>query len=124
MDDQKHTVYMSGKCFSIGGNESSFYGLFRTNLHWISYTFEPNKIFEGSLPKLISDIIDSFRVNLIVVDGEMQILGKTHVVLENFTGWAPGINWLLKSFIPFARIRVFGVCDKITIWPGGIPPNT
>ena len=121
MDGQKHTVFMSGKCFGIGGNESSMSGLFRVNLHWISYRFEPNKLLKGIIPRFIYDLL---RGNLIIVDGEMQILNSSFVIIENFTGWAPGIKWMLKSFIPGARIRVFGVCDKITVWPGGVPPNT
>ena len=121
MDSQKHTVFMSGKCFSIGGNESSFKGLFRINLHWISYRFEPNIILKDFLPRSIYDLLGR---NLIIVDGEMHILSSSFVILENFTGWAPGMLWMLKSFIPLARVRVFGVCDKITIWPGGVPPNT
>jgi hypothetical protein len=119
MDGQKHTLFMSGKCFGIGGNESSFKGLFRKNLHWISYSFGTHMILlETILPKsLYERITDSFKGNLIIVDGEMHILNSSFVILENFTGWAPGSVWLLKSFIPFARIRVFGVCNKITILP-------
>ncbi|UCF13280.1 MAG: hypothetical protein JSW06_03205 [Thermoplasmatales archaeon] len=120
MDGQKHTVFASGKCFGIGGNESSMTGLFRVNLHWISYRFEPNQLLHRILPRFMYDLL---RGNLIIVDGEMQILNGSFVIIENFTGWAPGINWMLKSFIPLTRVRVFGVCDKITIWPGGIPPN-
>ena len=124
MNGQKHTVYISGKCFGIGGDISSK-GYFKINEPWISYRFEPHPRLEAILP---SSIYDLLRGNLIIVDGEMQFLNSSFVILENLTGWAPGMTgadlWMKKSFIPCVRVRVFGVCDKITIWPGGVPPNT
>ena len=36
MNGQKHTVYISGKCFGIGGDISSK-GYFKINEPWISY---------------------------------------------------------------------------------------
>jgi hypothetical protein len=112
---QKYTVYISGKCFAIGGNESTFDdGPFRINLHWIDYSFEPY-VFLGKL--FPNSIYEKLRVILFIVDGEIQFLNASYIILENFTGWAPGKYSLIKSLIPLARVRVFGVCDKITILP-------
>jgi len=115
LDGKKHAVFLSGKCYGIGGNASSFNGFFRKNLHHILYRFEPNKSLQDLLPKKILDLI---RVNLFIIDGDFHIINSSSIRLENFTGWGPGIDWLQKSFIPLARVRVFGVCDKITIHYG------
>jgi len=121
MNEQKYTVYLSGKYFSVGGNETSFFGgPFRTNLHWIDYGFEPYEFIKKLLPW---SIYEKLRLTICIIDGKIQFLNSSCIILENFTGWAPGAYGIIKCYIPLTRVRVFGVCDRITILPMGPPPS-
>ena len=120
LNGQKYKVYLSGKCYSIGGNESTFIdGPLRINLHWIDYDFK-YEILEKLLPWAL---YEKLRLNLIIVDGKIQLINASNVILENFTGWAPGMYCLPKCIFPLTRIRVFGVCDRIMILTNGPPPT-
>ncbi|MFW6120526.1 MAG: right-handed parallel beta-helix repeat-containing protein [Petrotogales bacterium] len=54
----------------------------------------------------------------LVVNGQRQTYeNPTGITLVNFKGWAPNIHLaFLKQWIPFARVRIFGICDEVIVY--------
>lgn len=57
--------------------------------------------------------------SIFIVNGKVQDVDyPVYISLEGFKGYAPALGlWLTKAIIG-GRIRIFGVCEEISLWYG------
>jgi|GEM_PF-1080284 len=98
----KYVVYVSGNsCWGIWESPRMFHlGPFC----WCFYAAFISYNFEGDV--------------WLVVNGQKQTYeNPTGIALIGFKGWAPNSHLaFLKQWIPFARVRIFGICDEVIVY--------